>query len=489
MSLSVKVISYKRQPPVSPMSMSFAREGGTIGRLPEPENKFHLPDPDKYISRKHAVIRYENGFYYLTDTSTAGTFLTNKNMKVHRDSIQLTDGDRLRIGDYELIVAISGSEVFDTPSFPADTREDDASLFNFGPDSRFTDDAGVGEIRVDDKPFRWGPENTSDPHSKPVRTKGPIDGLPLDESFVPPDILPPKPIRDIPDDFDFGKLLDDTDLNRETFGKGNVFPDSNPNATDEDTPKGQDEQWFPNKEFNGQHLSRAVDPSRGQRVGKAERELPAEQTARKSNRDVSKTSQPSPRDAADDFLSVFFKAAGVEDTSFISSDEYPELARTLGTLFRELIAGLMTILRGRTELKTQIRIPVTILRPTENNPLKFSPGVDEALKLLLTKNHPGFVDAVEAVQEGYQDIMHHQLAITAGVQASLMNLLKRFDPQQFENKYQEGIVIQKRARCWDSYSQAYREIKKDASEDFFGEAFARAYENQLLKLRNTRTED
>ena len=90
----------------------------------------------------------------------------------------------------------------------------------------------------------------------------------------------------------------------------------------------------------------------------------------------------------------------------------------------------MTILRGRTELKTQIRVPVTILRPTENNPLKFSPGVDEALKLLLAKNHPGFVDAVEAVREGYQDIMHHQLAITAAVQASLMDVLKRFEPRQ-----------------------------------------------------------
>ena len=104
MSLSVKVIRYKRQPPVSPMAMSFAREGGTIGRLPEPENTFHLPDPDKYISRKHAVIRYENGFYYLTDTSTAGTFFTNKNMKVHRDASQLSDGDRLRIGDYAVLI-------------------------------------------------------------------------------------------------------------------------------------------------------------------------------------------------------------------------------------------------------------------------------------------------------------------------------------------------------------------------------------------------
>jgi type VI secretion system FHA domain protein len=459
------------------MSMSFDCEGGTIGRLPEPENKFHLPDPDKYISRIHAVIRYENGSYYLMDTSTAGTFLTNKNIKVHRDSIQLSDGDRFRIGDYELIVSITGSGVFDTPSFPADTREDDASLFNFGPDSRFTDDAGVGEISADDKPFRWGRENISDPHSKPVQTKDPIDGLPVDESFVPPDIMPPKPIQEIPPDFDFRGLIDDTDQ------KGNVFPGSN--STDEETPKGQDEQWFPNRELNKPHHSGAVDPSGGQRVGQTERVVPAEQRAERSIRGVAKTSRP--RDAADDLLNVFFKAAGVEDTSALPIEEYPELMGNVGALFRELIAGLMTILKGRSELKAQLRVPVTILRPTENNPLKFSPGVDEALNILLSKNHSGFVDAVEAVREGYQDVMHHQLAITAGVQASLMNVLKRFDPQQFEKKYQEGIVIQKRAKCWDSYRQDYREIVKEALEDFFGEAFTQAYEDQLLKLRTTRT--
>jgi type VI secretion system FHA domain protein len=147
----------------------------------------------------------------------------------------------------------------------------------------------------------------------------------------------------------------------------------------------------------------------------------------------------------------------------------------------------MTILKGRSELKAQIRVPVTILRPTENNLLKFSPGVDEALKLLLTKNHSGFVDAIKAVREGYQDVMYHQLAITAGVQVSLMNVLNRFDPQQFEKKYQEGIVIQKRAKCWDSYSQAYREIVKEALEDFFSEAFSQAYEERLLTLRTTPT--
>ena len=475
MSLSVKVISYKRQPPVSPMSMSFEREGGTLGR--SLNCKFHLPDPDKHISRKHAVIRYENGFYCLTDTSTSGTFITNRNLKVHGDSIQLEDGDRLGIGDYELIVGIPGSEVFDAPSSPPATWEDDSLFSNFSQYSGVTGAPGRGEVIAGDKSFPRRQDDKSDPGSKPIQTNDPIEGWPLDESFVPPDILPPKPVQEIPPHFDFGKLIGDNDQN------GNIFPDSN--AVDEDNPKEQDEQWFPDRELKKPHLSGTADPSRGKGFGKTELLVPTEQTAESSIPGASKTSRPSPRDADDDLLNVFFKAAGIEDTSFLPIEQYPEFMRTVGALIRELIAGLMTILKGRSELKSQLRVSVTTLRPTENTPLKFSPGVDEALRLLLTKNHRGFIDAVDAVREGYDDVMNHQLAITAGVQASLMQVLERFAPQKFTKRYEEGLIFQKKAKCWDAYNQVYREIAKEALEDFFGDVFARAYEEQMSKLRAT----
>jgi type VI secretion system FHA domain protein len=158
-------------------------------------------------------------------------------------------------------------------------------------------------------------------------------------------------------------------------------------------------------------------------------------------------------------------------------------------VFRELIDGLMTVLRARSELKSHFRVSMTVLQSGENNPLKFSPTVNEALKLLLTKNQPGFIDAVDAVREGYQDVMNHQLAITAGIQASLMSLVSRFDPQKFASKYEEGFVLQKKAKCWDAYRQAYRDIAREALENFFGEEFVRAYEEQMSKLRTPPKKD
>ena len=105
MPLTVQVISYKNQPLQEPLSASFDREEGTLGR--SSENHFILPDPEKFVSHIHAIISYEHGCYYLKDTSANGTLVSNKNSRIHRESIQLEDGDRLKIGDYDLVVSIT----------------------------------------------------------------------------------------------------------------------------------------------------------------------------------------------------------------------------------------------------------------------------------------------------------------------------------------------------------------------------------------------
>ena len=83
----------------------FNREGGSLGR--SLGNHFELPDSARAVSGTHALIRYENGRYYLEDTSSNGTFIYQKNLTLHRQSVQLDDGDRLKVGDYDLVVSIT----------------------------------------------------------------------------------------------------------------------------------------------------------------------------------------------------------------------------------------------------------------------------------------------------------------------------------------------------------------------------------------------
>jgi predicted component of type VI protein secretion system len=78
--------------------------------------------------------------------------------------------------------------------------------------------------------------------------------------------------------------------------------------------------------------------------------------------------------------------------------------------------------------------------------------------------------------------MKHQLAMTAGIQAALTALLREFDPDRYERQFEEGIVFQKKAKCWDAYVKAYSRLTAEALENFFGDDFAEAYERQVRAL-------
>jgi hypothetical protein len=72
----------------------------SIGRAPE---SHILLSRDKLTSRRHAMIRYENGRYVLRDEgSTTGTFVNEQRLEAMVPRI-LHDGDRIRIGGHKLL--------------------------------------------------------------------------------------------------------------------------------------------------------------------------------------------------------------------------------------------------------------------------------------------------------------------------------------------------------------------------------------------------
>lgn len=73
----------------------------SIGRAPE--NDIILPDEEKVISRYHATIRYENGSYLLRDDGSSNGTYVNGQLLEKASPRMLQDGDRVTIGDYELV--------------------------------------------------------------------------------------------------------------------------------------------------------------------------------------------------------------------------------------------------------------------------------------------------------------------------------------------------------------------------------------------------
>jgi len=173
----------------------------------------------------------------------------------------------------------------------------------------------------------------------------------------------------------------------------------------------------------------------------------------------------------------------------------PDTIAQLGQILRVAIQGLMEVLVARKQVKDHFRMAMTIIRPVENNPLKFSPTVEDAMYTLFVKRNPGYLGPVDAFGEAFDDLSFHQLAMLAGMRAAFFATLQRFDPAAIETAHQRaagkkaGIFGGAKPAYWDMFRQQYEQLTRDSEANFqqiFGEAFVRAYDDQIRKLQDTR---
>jgi type VI secretion system protein ImpI len=193
-----------------------------------------------------------------------------------------------------------------------------------------------------------------------------------------------------------------------------------------------------------------------------------------------------PRETRSLSLEQLLSAAGVPATQMS-----PELAQELGEALRVVVQGLMEVLQSRAEIKSQLRMNMTLMKPAENNPLKFSPNVEAALHTLLVERNRGYLPTVRAFQEALLDIRNHQLAVLQGIRSAFQSMLEQFNPvrleQEFERHQRRGLLnVGAKGRFRDAYVETFERLTRDPDESFkrlFGEYFAQAYEQQMEQLK------
>jgi type VI secretion system protein len=124
MALKLTILSEQRTQLGSRASIVIGVGGGSIGRAHD--NDWVLPDPQRYLSAHHARVKFRQGAFHLFDTSTNGVFINEGNEALGRRGTHvLRDGDRLRLGDYDISVSID-AERADAPEasevFPLNPR-------------------------------------------------------------------------------------------------------------------------------------------------------------------------------------------------------------------------------------------------------------------------------------------------------------------------------------------------------------------------------
>lgn len=116
MLLTLSVKNHQSKKTRFPKEHHFGHTGGSIGR--DNSNDWALPDPNNFLSKKHASIQFNKNHFYIIDKSTNGLFINRSHTPLGRgNQHKIHTSDEIIMGEYTLIVSQLDESVEDIP-FP-----------------------------------------------------------------------------------------------------------------------------------------------------------------------------------------------------------------------------------------------------------------------------------------------------------------------------------------------------------------------------------
>jgi len=457
MALKLRIISDQYKQLGKDSVRLFGVTGGRIGRASD--NDWILPDPERYVSSHHAKVVFQGGQWLLEDLSTNGVFINDGDTPLSVSGPRkLKDGDRLRFGDYDVLVSI-------------DERND------FPPDS-------TGQTPRPVVP-RQAAAQKSRPAAMPAR-KPRHGGSHVGE--------------DLGEELDITGLFvtrthNDEDVMAEFDDQPAIQPSTLKPITPVNTPVSLLTELVeeePDHEITVTEDKPSEDWHMTTRRLQKRDPIPQLSPASPAARIDPPRVEPGIRRSAETLAEIqsgfdaFCRGAGVE-TASLSPDAQAKLLTLAGQMLRETVLDLMGALKHRSDQRA--RMHATDPAQT-NNPLKNSAGVEEALRKLLNA-HSRQLGSVEALREAFGDLRNHQLALDAAGQMGLDDLLHRLDPSELQERFDRGLKRNpaaggaNKAKYWELYSEFYPLVNQRDARGLpavFAEEFARAYAEKLVEL-------
>jgi type VI secretion system FHA domain protein len=433
MPLRLQIISRHRQGLAERGVKEFGRDGGTIGR--SLESDWVLPDGQRYVSSRHASIDFRSGSYYIVDTSTNGVYVNESEQPVGRGNPQrLFTGDRVRLGEYEI------------------------------------------SVEVDEQ------DNTN----QQLATGEYVDPVARAQRVPPPDptradLVPPHEITAV----GIEMLLKEEAHTAEVQQAAQLaaaslrLEDEPVRAKPATAPSASAGRVEPPPVSAAARLAATLTAKEPATPG-ATKTTAAARTAAASAA-ATRTATPSAAPSA--ALDAFFRGAGLP-AQRLDEKQVDQTLHRLGQLMRELILGLNENLHLRTEQKSTLRVPTTTIQQQENNPLKFSASVDEALGNLLFRQTSEYLQAVESVRQAFTDIKQHQQSLLSALRTAIADYIARLDPDELENKFSNGkrgglMNAANKLKYWDLYKDLYQVVTQSQPGQLpqqFLEELSRAYQ-------------
>jgi type VI secretion system FHA domain protein len=466
MILTLEVIGEQAAKLGSSARKVFRDAGGSIGR--QSDNTWSLPDD--YVSGRHAMIKFTGGTFYIEDrNSRNGVFINSPDNRLAPGQAHaLRSGDWILIEPYEIRVSVENGVRLGAVD-PFGFNAVSTSLANAQPDP-FVGGFGTPVPSRSDSPV------SADPYD-PIATDDNLD--PMVGLFGPPSPTPPpqrpkaENLPGLPPWVDPLELPPVKAAPVSPSGSAPILPDdwNDSGAVAVGPPA---EAGRPEPRPAPRPVARAAPPA------PAPPPVPAPVVA-------SSSPATPPANVADQIVAAVMGGAGLNAVA-----ASPELARDFGKILRIVVEGLMDVLRARREFKDEFRLGMTTLRPAENNPLKFSANVEDALHNLLVKRNAAYLGAVPAFEDAFDDVRNDRMAMLAGMRAAFEMMLQEFDPDRLQQAFDRGnrnaiIATPARLRYWEQYREKFRDMVRDPEKCFrelFGNEFAAAYEEHLKQLKS-----
>jgi type VI secretion system FHA domain protein len=482
----------------------FAGSGGTIGRAAG--NQWVLQH--QFVSSRHAVIHYEDGVYTIEDhRSSNGVFVNSvENRLPVGERYVLKNGDTLYIDPFEIHVTL----VPDPRAAPSPDPFSLTDFFTPAPGADVPPPVSPGSTPSDDS--EWfkllGPDPAAPSAPAGPRADDLNRGSVLNEHYRPPAPAPvpgpaPAPPADdsggstIPEDWDKSVVMPSPIPVPRPGPRHDRVTRSVPPTPPQSSPFTDSAVRPPRPQpGSGPPAREAASPVAPIGPGPAEAahrpEVPAPPVPPPASAPERAATVPGVRDAAGAGaqldLSQLLAGAGLDP-----ADVTPELARAFGQILRVVVSGLIDVMYIMRSFKEEFRLKnITRFERANNNPLKFSANVEDALHNLLVKRNAGYLGPVESFEDAFGDLRNHQMAMLAGIRVAFDAMLAEFEPdrlqQDFDRQIKKGALLSVPAklRYWDLYREKFGDMVRDAETSFaelFGEDFARAYEEQLERLK------
>jgi len=400
MPLTLAIENQPQLPDGGPTSIQISgRRGIDIGR--DQHLDWTLPDPDRIISGKHCEIRYYDGAFWLHDLSRNGTFVNGSDRRLHEPH-RLRNGDRLEIGNYIIGVRIDGAEAEPPP--PDSATAPAISAF-----ADIWDDAGEAPPSIPQADLRVPKE----------RARAGADFL--DWVVDLPEATPDEPsFRPPPVDLAPMQIGADTGGETDTWEQVHRSGSSNP----------------------GQPPAARFPPG----LGPAERENAVPSPLAGFGAPAPATDQ--------DILRRFARGAGVPP-EVLAGRNAGEVAEELGAIMRIVVENLRQLLAARAESRRMLRgARQTMIQAFDNNPIKFSPTAEDALRAMLGPRTKGYLDAQQTLKQSFEDLKSHQLATFVAMQKAVEQMMQPFDPKAIEEATAHrglGVIGSRKAALWDAF--------------------------------------